>query len=174
MPKHNATGRSKSEPPYVMLRHWIMGTPAFKSLSPQARAVYLEIIHRYNGHNNGRIGLSVRDAARLCNIASNTAKRCFDELIERGFIVRVTPGGFSRKVRHATEWRLTDRPCDITGESPSQEFRRWQPQNRIRSQKVLQQSQNKIIAAMKEALSDQVSHKIVPDLIPSKDFSVAK
>ena len=31
-----------------------------------------------------------------------------------GFIVPTKRGAFSLKVRHATEWRLTDRACDLT------------------------------------------------------------
>jgi hypothetical protein len=176
MAKYNATGRSKGEPQYVRLTFWLLRTPAWRSLSAQARAVYVEIVHRYNGYNNSSIGFSVRHAAASCNIATNTAKRSFDELVEKGFIARVTPGGFSRKTRHATEWRLTERPCNITNAPPSKEFAGWRPvaENKYRSQNVSEQSQNTVIIAMKEALNSQVFSKNAPTLIPSEDFSVAK
>ena len=65
---------------------------AYLSLSCPARAVLVEIVRCYDGFNNGRIGLSVRKAAERCRIAPGTAKRAFEELQDRGFIVCVTKG----------------------------------------------------------------------------------
>jgi hypothetical protein len=89
-----------------------------------------------SGFNNGTIALSARDAARLCKINKDTAGRSFKELIEEGFIEAVTPGGFSRKDPHATEWRLTHQRCDKTGELPSKAFmrRRDEKQNAVPKQ----------------------------------------
>jgi hypothetical protein len=46
-------------------------------------------------------------------------------LQDRGFIVIMTNGAFSRKNRHATEWRLTEFNCDVTNALPTWEFARW-------------------------------------------------
>ena len=89
----------------------------------------VELILAYDGFNNGRIGLSVRRAAERCNIARRTAQFAFDALQERGFIECVTKGAFSRKTQHATEWRLTFKPCNVTGELPSKAFMRWGHKN---------------------------------------------
>jgi hypothetical protein len=105
----------------------MLSTPAWRSLTPAARAVYVVLAERYNGQNNGSLALSARDAARLCNINKDTAGRAFRELIDHGFIECVTPGGFSRKVRHATEWRLTVHRCDVRDELPTKDFMRWSP-----------------------------------------------
>lgn len=124
--RHNRTGRSKGSGRYVMLQHYLLNSAAYLSLSPAGRAVLVEIFRLYNGGNNGRLGLSVRIAAARCRIARNTAARAFDELQDRGFIECVTQGGFSLKLRHASEWRLTHLKCDASGQLPSSPFMRWQ------------------------------------------------
>ncbi len=111
--------------PHVRLYRWLLDSPAYLSLSCPARAVLVEIVRCYDGFNNGRIGLSVRKAAERCRIAPGTAKRAFEELQDRGFIVCVTKGAFSRKTLHATEWRLTFWRCDVTGELPTKAFMSW-------------------------------------------------
>jgi DNA-binding transcriptional MocR family regulator len=110
---------------HVRLHLWLLESAAWRSLTPQARAVYVAIAQRYNGSNNGRIWLSVRDAAAECRISKNTIPRVFRELIDRGFIVRKTSGGFSRKVRHASEWLLTEYRDDVDNELPTKAFMRW-------------------------------------------------
>jgi DNA-binding IclR family transcriptional regulator len=71
-----------------------MDSPAYLSLSCQARAVLLEIAMGHDGMNNGRTGLSVRRASERCNIARGTAQRPLVELQERGFIDCMTKGAF--------------------------------------------------------------------------------
>ena len=124
---HNKTGRSKRGPPFAMVLHWVMDTAAFRSLSPQAVAVYLVLLRIYNGSNNGSIALSARNAAERCNIAKDTATRAFRELIEKGFIELVTAGSFNLKLPHAAEYRLTHVRCDKTAGLPTKAFLRWQP-----------------------------------------------
>lgn len=103
----------------------MLESEAWARLTTNARAVYLEVARRYNGKNNGFLALSVRDAAERCRINKDTAKRAFDELQALGFIECAVAGGFSRKVRHASEWRLTVARCDRTGERETKAFMRW-------------------------------------------------
>lgn len=110
-----------------MLTAFMQETAAWRSLTPAARAVYVEMRLRYYGANNGWIALSVRDAAERCNINKDTAGKALSTLQERGFIECATPGGFNRKVRHATEWRLLDVRCDKSGALPTKAFMRWRP-----------------------------------------------
>jgi len=123
----NKKGRSKSGPRFVQLFHYVMDTPAWRSLSPNERCVLLEIARRYDGSNNGRLGLGVREAADLCNINKDTASRAFHALHERGLIECAQAGHFDFKQRHAAEWRLTWCRCDRTGASPSKAFVTWSP-----------------------------------------------
>lgn len=126
MPKrHNKTGRSTGDR-FVQLPHWLLDCPAFRSLKPQAVAIYVQLMRIYNGSNNGSLGLSVRTAAARCNIAKDTASKAFKELAEKGFIECMRPGGFSRKTRLAAEWRLTALKCDRTGRTSNTAlFLKW-------------------------------------------------
>jgi hypothetical protein len=124
--KHNRTGRSTTEP-FVQLPQFMLRSPAWRSLSPVARCVFIELATIYNGHNNGSIALSTRDAALRVRCSKDTAARGFMDLIGRGFIVCRSRGHFDRKKRHASEYQLTLHPCDRTGERPSKRFMSWRP-----------------------------------------------
>lgn len=126
--RQNQKGRSKTRGHFVRLDGFMLDSAAWCSLTPAERVVYVELRRRYNGKNNGLIALSVRDAADRCNINKDTARKALSRLQERGFTECVTPGGFSLKLRHATEWRLLDERCDKTGALPTKAFMRWRPQ----------------------------------------------
>ena len=139
MAKHNQKGRSKGER-HLRLTHFMMGTPAWLSLPPAERAVYIFVAGRYNGGNNGSIAASVRDVADNCHINKDTATKALRTLEERGFIVRVTPGSFNRKTPHAAEWRLTEWSCDKTRTVATKAYQHWRappqpmlPQSKTRS-----------------------------------------
>lgn len=122
-------GRSGKAPRHVRLYHWMLGSAAWQSLSPNARAVYVEIAARYAGpaSNNGRIPYSVRDA-RSMSIGKTAAALALAQLQDRGFIAPVTKGAFSLKLCKATEWRLTEFPCDVTKLDATKDFMKWRPE----------------------------------------------
>jgi hypothetical protein len=125
MPRLDRRGRSRYDAKHVRLYDYMTACEAYLSLCCQARAVLIESVRLYDGTNNGRIGLSVRTAAQRCRIAQGTASRAFRELTDRGFIECTKPGGFNRKFRHATEWRITWKSCDVSGALPSKQFMQW-------------------------------------------------
>ena len=108
-----------------MLHHYMLDSPAWLSLTAQARTVYIEIARRYTGTNNGDISLSVREAVLFCRIAKDTATKAIQELQEKGFIRCRRKGAFHCKFRHASEWELTAQPFDAG--KPTKDFMRWQP-----------------------------------------------
>jgi hypothetical protein len=116
----------RREDRHVRLYHWLMRSPAWKGLPPVARALYAELAKHYNGSNNGKIGYSVRQAAEDLRISKDTAGQYFRVLQARGFIDPVRRGAFSRKMRHATEWRMTEFTCDASGMAPTKDFMRWE------------------------------------------------
>jgi DNA-binding transcriptional regulator YhcF (GntR family) len=118
----------EKESRHVRLYHWFLKSEAWRSLSPNARALYVEIVARYNGSNNGRIPFSVREAAEALHIGKNAASTAFSELQDRGFLVIAKRSAFSLKTKTATEWRLTEFPCDVTNAISSREFMRWSPE----------------------------------------------
>jgi hypothetical protein len=115
--------RAKSSP-FTMLPKFLTRSKAWRSLNGDCRALYLELRERFNGHNNGSIALGNREAGEAINTGKDTARRCFDVLIERGFIVVTADSTFNQK-RLSREWRLTELPDDRTGHKASKEFASW-------------------------------------------------
>jgi DNA-binding transcriptional regulator YhcF (GntR family) len=128
MGKHNKTRRDGKAPRHIRLYHYFTDSPAWHDLNAVARVIYIDIARRYMGSNNGRIPYAVREAAVEFKISTATASRALAALVDHGFIVPTIKGAFSLKKRHATEWRLTEVSCDVTGALASKEFMRWQPQ----------------------------------------------
>ncbi len=118
-------GRSKRTAPFIMLLHWMLNSPAWRSLSLPARCLLLEVWQRYNGQNNGEIAFSVREAARALGVGKNTPTKLFRELEDKGFLKARQRGSFHWKGGEATTWELTMEPC---GEKPAtKEFMSWRP-----------------------------------------------
>jgi aspartyl-tRNA(Asn)/glutamyl-tRNA(Gln) amidotransferase subunit A len=105
----------------------------------------------------GPIGRSAEDAAAMLGVIAGRDIEDWNqgvgelplpcELQDRGFIECVTPGAFSRKIRHAAEWRLTHLVCDASGRLPGKPFMRWRPTEKqntvsIRSVTVANESQS--------------------------------
>jgi len=119
--------RLKSSGPdkHVRLHRWVLHSDAYRSLSPAARALLVELYDLYNGQNNGEVFLSHRDAAKRLGVGKNLAGKALRELKDRGFIRVQQLGSFHQKVRHATEWVLTEFPH--AGNLPTKDFMRWGP-----------------------------------------------
>jgi hypothetical protein len=112
---------------YVSLRYWLLNSPAWRSLTGNARALYVEIARRYNGSNNGRISYSTREAGQSLHISPCTAGRLLRILQDRGFIVCTKRGAFSLKTtKEASEWLLTEHDCDHPPAHATKDFMRWQ------------------------------------------------
>lgn len=106
----DATGRSRISR-FVRLDHRLLRGNAYRGLSPNARALLVELAMLDNGGNNGSLYLSVRDAAARMGVADLTAaSRAFDELAEMGFIEMTQEGHFNVKASDKSRarcWRLT-------------------------------------------------------------------
>ena len=124
--RHDKSGRSIGSTRFLKLDHWILKTPAWRSLPPSSRALYVELAQRFNGSNNGEISMSVREAADLVNIAKDTAMKCFHELEAKGFVRRRVCGSFDWKLKHATTWILTGHP--LGDQAATKDFARWVPE----------------------------------------------
>jgi len=115
----------------------MLASEAWQSLDGNCRALYLELARRYRGpsSNNGKIPYSVREAAAALHIGRSTAQRCFDRLIETGFIRIGKRSGFNMKGRVATEWVLTEFPDDTAGvfTAASKDFMKWTRQKAFHS-----------------------------------------
>jgi DNA-binding transcriptional MocR family regulator len=122
-----------------------MRSAAWQSLSCEARAILVELYALYDASNNGRLFLSVREAASRVGVGKSTAASALAQLIDRGFIRPNVKGAFTLKQRHATSWVLTE--FEHAGQLATKDFMRWQPdpkkQNTVRprGQMVRQEGQ---------------------------------
>ena len=120
--------RSNKEGQYLSLSYYQLRSPAWRSLSGAGVKVLLELHTRFNGTNNGRVFLSLNEAAELLGMGKATAKRAFDELQEKGFIVQTKKGNWYNRAAH--EWRLTLKPSfDGRGKrtTPTHDWKEWRP-----------------------------------------------
>ena len=88
-----------------MLPYYILNSESFRAMSPKAVRIYIEILRRYNGQNNGEISLSCREAGKVALCSAETAGKCLKELDTHGFIKPTRTGFFT--VRLATTYRIT-------------------------------------------------------------------
>jgi hypothetical protein len=79
-----AKGKGKYER-YVKLRYWLLDSRAWNSLPGNAHSLYVRIVQRYRGNNNGQVPYSVREAAQALHVNKATASRLFKLLEDRGF-----------------------------------------------------------------------------------------
>lgn len=126
MARPNQKGRSKRQPPYVKLEWYMVQGQAWRALAPSAIAVYVQLSLRFRPSRNGRIGMSVREAARLSNLSEKTAGKALKQLQELGFIKCRIKGAFSWKEGKASEWELTAFPLS-EGRAATKEFMHWKP-----------------------------------------------
>ena len=71
--------------------HW-RRSAAWRSLTAQAKALYVEIAAQYRPDKENHFPLSNAEAARLIPCAPRTALKAIDQLVERGFFSLERPG----------------------------------------------------------------------------------
>ena len=135
--------KRKGKQKFLMIESYIFKSAAWRALTPVERAAYLEVKWRYDGLNNGRIGLGVRELSEALQTSKDTANRALIGLIDKGLTKKAKASGFNMKNRMATELRLTEYRCDVTGELPTKEFMRWQPAEKAQSDRKDVQSDRK-------------------------------
>lgn len=119
--------RPRTEP-HVRLHRHELDCSAYRSLSPEARALLVEARALYWGGENC-VHLSLREIMRRLRVGRTRAEKARDELLDRGFLRLLRPGSFNCKVRHAPEYALTNVPLDPDrdGATAPKDFMRWQP-----------------------------------------------
>ena len=107
----------------------MLHSAAWKSLAAVPRALFIEIAQRWNGSNNGSIGLGVREAGEALHIKPHTAGLAFEALAERGLIMLSRDSSFGQK-KLSREWRvpcLPMGPWDAPTSAPTHDYMRWRP-----------------------------------------------
>ena len=81
----------KRKEPVAAMRLSVMQTPAWRALSATAQSLYVWIKLEWSGpqyDKNGKLRLSVRQAAERMGCAHDTAAKGFRELQAKGFIIQ--------------------------------------------------------------------------------------
>lgn len=125
MGRPNKKGRSKGGGQFIAVPHFLWQWQAWRDTTPVERALFLELLKRYNGRNNGALALSVRDAAIACNVHRDTVASALKRLDERGLVHLVTPGSFSTKAGRAAEYGL-DHLRDDEGDHAGKALKRYE------------------------------------------------
>jgi hypothetical protein len=110
---------------FIQLPRQMLRSPAFLSLSHRARSALYVLLERFNGFNNGRIGLSIDNlGAALGNQNHAANSRALAELMERGFIECMAAANHVKS--KAREYRLTFAESGHGGkDKPTNEWRLW-------------------------------------------------
>ena len=116
---------SKSKEQYVALYYGFLKSEAWRSLSGAAAKLFLELHTRFHGGNNGKLHLSMNEAAKNLGLGKATIQRAYEELQTKGFIVLMIPGDWYG--RRAHDWRLTTKPMETPRGRvvPSNEWHQW-------------------------------------------------
>lgn len=126
----DAKGRSKGDGQFMPIPYTMARSEAFRSLNGNALKVFIELRCRYDGRNNGELSLSFQNAADLLGMGKSTVKRAFDELIEKGFVIRKREGHWYG--RRAAEYIVTDSKFD--GQAGTRDWQRWKPSRELKKQ----------------------------------------
>lgn len=123
--RKNKKGRSLGGSKFVPVHYELAHSLAWRSLSGAAVKVLIELRTRFNGSNNGDLSLSLGDAARLLAVSKSTAKRAFDELVAKGFLVNMSPGHWYG--RQAATWAVTMEAIHLPQAElkPRHDWKRW-------------------------------------------------
>ncbi len=127
MARQDKRGRSKSKDRFAHVPIHVMQSAAYSLASLPARCVLFEVAALFVGGNNGKLGLSVRQASERLRCSKDTASRAFRDLVAR--LARTdAPGTLRRQASPEGERMAVDgRKCDKTGSLPSHAYQRWKP-----------------------------------------------
>ncbi len=129
-------GRSKQF--YATLSHSLLESDATLSLSPNAKALLMACAKIFYAKVNGRVFLSIADAAKMIGVFDDhTAARAIEELVRNCFLVLERDFHFDWKTGDASKsrartWRATWLPVsdyrNRKSSGATNEWREWRPE----------------------------------------------
>lgn len=147
---------------HVQLPEWLQASEAWATMTPGARALYVELKRRFNGSNNGQIFLSHRDAAKALNVHRNTVGKFFRELEQRGFIrLTVAPHLGPSGIGQASVWALEELRT-LDGKPAGKAFMRWSKKEKPRTKFVPARHKKQDANGFADAETKQHVTKYVP------------
>lgn len=116
-------GRPPRDASWCWMTHEMLGSPAFRALSPKAVSILMRLALEHvahGGRENGALVLTYEDARRDCNITNrNAISQAFRELDAVGFLKAEVRGGRSfGDIRRPSRFRLTWLPAQRPALAP--------------------------------------------------------
>lgn len=126
--RRSPKGKRSDEGQYVPLPYAMIKSPAWRALSGPAVKLWLELHTRFNGGNNGKVFLSMNEAAEVLGLGKATVQRAFEDLQDKGFLVLEQEGDWYH--RRAHEWRLTTKATQTRSgkNAATNDWRFWRPE----------------------------------------------
>lgn len=122
------TKRKKRGDSHVRIYAYEMQTLAWQTLTVEAKALLVELRALYRPSAANVVFLSCREAMRRLSIGQRRVQKAFADLIDRGWVSVEVPGGFNRKTRHATSYRLENEATASPGSIARKAYMRWEPE----------------------------------------------
>jgi hypothetical protein len=113
--------------PHARIYSAWMELPAWRTLSPYARSLLVELFARYRPLEPNRFELSDRTAAFLANCGRQTAARALIELEKRGWIEVARVGKLTGPKAKRASWYSLTYFERLPGEPGSRAFLTWRP-----------------------------------------------
>lgn len=115
---------------YYNVPHSITDTFAYHSLSAYGFKLWHDLMLQYNGKNNGRID-AILTRLEKRGWKNSTLYRAFNELQEKGFIVKTRQGGIGAMKKICSLYRFThlaactDWKIGLRQSGPTNDFKTW-------------------------------------------------
>lgn len=120
----------KSSGKHVQLPEWLQQQPAWRTMKPGPRALYIELKRLYCGRS-AVVKLSHKDAGDLLNVGRDTVAGYFKDLIERGFVVIAEGHHLGAEGKGVpNKYRLTEVAHE--GQKPTKDFTKWRPAENLK------------------------------------------
>ena len=94
--------RRKRVPPFVPIFRDVLWSDSWLDLSNGAKLVYIYIKSEYKGENNGKMTMPYSMLSKI--MSTDTIKRKFNELIDKGWIEKTHSGGL---YHNSNRYKLT-------------------------------------------------------------------
>lgn len=107
--KNQAFKKNTNGNTFTMLRHDVVNDPRFIKLSNSAKVVFLHLLARYDGKNNGDLSAPLNRAKEIFGLSSQGLKNALDELISFKLLQVTRQGGKNQCALYAlTCFKLND------------------------------------------------------------------
>lgn len=105
--RKKAKGRGGT-PPFFRLTHELLDSPLYISLPYTSKALLVDIVRQYNGHNNGDLAVTLSLMERRGWNSNGTMRRALEALENSGLLIRTRQGGKHRCSLFALAWLPID------------------------------------------------------------------